>query len=161
MNYEHNTNFGLFKFQSGYRKLYLNSPKGCSRKIISAQTDKKSLYDFTLRNNVPQMWRLNHYRPSIIINYDGKRPSTLNVQSKRCFVFALIMIVKFLWSFCHCKYCISQTKKHLLYRWLLPLTVINIKKNKMVFLYICLELMINNTLKCMSTDIGRLNLSAA
>ena len=39
MNYDHNRNFGLFKFQSGYSKLYLNSPKGFSRKIISAQTD--------------------------------------------------------------------------------------------------------------------------
>ena len=38
MNYDHNKKFGLFKFQSGYRKLYLNSPKGYSRKIINAQT---------------------------------------------------------------------------------------------------------------------------
>ena len=38
MNYDHNKNFGLFKFQSGYRKFYLNSPKGYSRKIINAQT---------------------------------------------------------------------------------------------------------------------------
>ena len=30
MNYDHNKFFGLFKFQSGYRKLYLNSPKGYS-----------------------------------------------------------------------------------------------------------------------------------
>jgi len=32
------TKFGLFKFQSGYRKLYLNSPKGYSRKVINVQT---------------------------------------------------------------------------------------------------------------------------
>ena len=38
MNYDHNTIFGLFKFPSGYRKLYLNSPKGYNRKIINAQT---------------------------------------------------------------------------------------------------------------------------
>jgi len=38
MNYDHNKNVGLFKFQSGYRKLYLNSPKGYSRKITNAQT---------------------------------------------------------------------------------------------------------------------------
>jgi len=38
-NYDQNTNFVLFKFQSGYRKLYLNSPKGYSRKIINAHTD--------------------------------------------------------------------------------------------------------------------------
>jgi len=38
MNYDHNKMFGLFKFLSGYRKLYLNSPKGYSRKIINAQT---------------------------------------------------------------------------------------------------------------------------
>jgi len=39
MNYDHNQFFGQFKFQSGYRKLYLNSPKGYSRKIINAQTE--------------------------------------------------------------------------------------------------------------------------
>ena len=38
MNYDHNKNVGLFKFRSGYRKLYLNSPEGYSRKIINAQT---------------------------------------------------------------------------------------------------------------------------
>ena len=38
MNYDHNKNFGLFKFQSGYRNIYFNSPKGYSRKIINAQT---------------------------------------------------------------------------------------------------------------------------
>jgi len=38
MNYDHNKNFGLFKFQSGYRKYYLNSLKGYSRKIINTQT---------------------------------------------------------------------------------------------------------------------------
>jgi len=26
--YDHNKKIGLFKFQSGYRKLYYNSPKG-------------------------------------------------------------------------------------------------------------------------------------
>ena len=40
INYDHNKNVGLFKLQSGYRKLYLNSPKGYSRKIFNAQTDK-------------------------------------------------------------------------------------------------------------------------
>ena len=38
MNYDHNKNVGLFKFQSGYRKLHLNNPKGYSRKIFNAQT---------------------------------------------------------------------------------------------------------------------------
>ena len=33
MNYANNKYFGLFKFQSGYRKLYLNS-----RAIVNAQT---------------------------------------------------------------------------------------------------------------------------
>jgi len=42
MNYEHNKNFGLFKFQPGYRKLYLNSPEGYSRTIINAQTELKA-----------------------------------------------------------------------------------------------------------------------
>jgi len=37
MNYDHNKNVALFKFQLGYRKIYLNSPKGYSRKIINAQ----------------------------------------------------------------------------------------------------------------------------
>jgi len=32
MNCDHNKKVGLFKFKSGYRKLYLNSPKGYSRK---------------------------------------------------------------------------------------------------------------------------------
>ena len=39
MNYDNK--IGLFQFQSGYRKFYLNSPKGYilySRKIINAQT---------------------------------------------------------------------------------------------------------------------------
>jgi len=44
MNYGHNKNVGLFKFQSGYRKLYLNSPKGISRKKINAQTACHRLY---------------------------------------------------------------------------------------------------------------------
>ena len=43
MNYDHNKNFGLFKFQSGYRTLYLNGPKGYSRKIINAQTARVRL----------------------------------------------------------------------------------------------------------------------
>jgi len=38
MKYDHQNNFGLFKFQSGYRKIYLNSPIGYSRKQIYAQT---------------------------------------------------------------------------------------------------------------------------
>jgi len=38
MIYDHNKTFRLFKLQSGYRKFYLNSPKGYSRKIINAQT---------------------------------------------------------------------------------------------------------------------------
>jgi len=38
MNYGYNKNVGLFKFQSGYRKLYLNSLKGYSPKILNAQT---------------------------------------------------------------------------------------------------------------------------
>ena len=42
MNYDHNQMFGLFKFQSSYRKFYLNSPKGYSRKIINAQTETNS-----------------------------------------------------------------------------------------------------------------------
>jgi len=33
MNYDHNKDFGLSKFLSGYRKFYLNSQKGYSRKI--------------------------------------------------------------------------------------------------------------------------------
>ena len=36
MSFDHNKNCVLF--QSGYKKLYLNSPKGYSRKIINAQT---------------------------------------------------------------------------------------------------------------------------
>jgi len=36
MNYDHNKKFGLFKFHSGYRKFFLHSPKGYSRKIINA-----------------------------------------------------------------------------------------------------------------------------
>jgi len=42
MIYEHNKNLGLLKFQSGYRKIYLNSPKGYNRKIINAQTEVRS-----------------------------------------------------------------------------------------------------------------------
>ena len=39
MNYDHNQFYGLFKFQSGYRKFYLNSPKGYCQKIINAQNE--------------------------------------------------------------------------------------------------------------------------
>jgi len=39
MHYDHNQFFGLLKFQSGYRKFYLNSPTGYGRKIINSQTD--------------------------------------------------------------------------------------------------------------------------
>ena len=39
MHYDHNQFFGVLKFQLGYRKLYLNSPKGYGRKIINSQTD--------------------------------------------------------------------------------------------------------------------------
>jgi len=35
MNYDHNKNFGLFKFHSGYRKFYLNSPTGYSQKQLT------------------------------------------------------------------------------------------------------------------------------
>ena len=38
MNYDHNQFLGLFKFQSGYRKFFLNSPKGYSLEKINAQT---------------------------------------------------------------------------------------------------------------------------
>jgi len=34
MNYDHNKKIGLFKFKSGYRKFYLNSPKGYSKKKL-------------------------------------------------------------------------------------------------------------------------------
>ena len=43
MNFDHNKKIGIFKFLSGYRKLYLNSPKGYSRKIINVQTVLESL----------------------------------------------------------------------------------------------------------------------
>jgi len=39
INYDHNEIFGLFKLQLGHRKLYLNSPKRSSRKIVNAQTE--------------------------------------------------------------------------------------------------------------------------
>ena len=42
MTYDYNKTFGLFKFESGYRKFYLNNPTGYSRKIISAQTGERS-----------------------------------------------------------------------------------------------------------------------
>jgi len=38
MNYNHNKDAGLFKFQSGYTKIYLISMKCYIRKIINAQT---------------------------------------------------------------------------------------------------------------------------
>ena len=38
MNYDHNKKFRLFKFQSGYRKLYFNSPRAIVEKIINVQT---------------------------------------------------------------------------------------------------------------------------
>ena len=38
MNFDHNKMFRLFNFQSGYRKLYLNNPKGYNKKIINVQT---------------------------------------------------------------------------------------------------------------------------
>ena len=40
MNYDLNKYFALFKFQSDYWKIYLNSPRGYSRNIISVQTDR-------------------------------------------------------------------------------------------------------------------------
>jgi len=45
MNYDHNKKFGLSKFHSGYWTFYLNSPKGYSQKIISAQTD----FDYVIK----------------------------------------------------------------------------------------------------------------
>ena len=38
MNNDNNKKFGLLQFYSGYGKLYLNSPKGYSRKKFNAQT---------------------------------------------------------------------------------------------------------------------------
>jgi len=38
MNDDHNQFWGLNKYQSGYSKLYLNSPKGIGRETINAQT---------------------------------------------------------------------------------------------------------------------------
>ena len=49
--YDHNKEFGLFKNNSGYRKLYLNSPKGYSRKIIIAQTDQLPFKVLTIFSN--------------------------------------------------------------------------------------------------------------
>jgi len=52
--------FGLFQFQSGYRKFYLNSPKGDSRTIINAQTEFNCLmvksipFVITHKNNKKQ-----------------------------------------------------------------------------------------------------------
>ena len=37
-----NKNVGLLKFQSGYRKFYLNSPKGYSQIIFNMKTGNKS-----------------------------------------------------------------------------------------------------------------------
>ena len=54
MSYDQNKTFGLFKFQSGYRKLYLNSPKGYSRKLINAQIDENILPDEL--PVLPQSW---------------------------------------------------------------------------------------------------------
>jgi len=47
MNYDHNKKFGLLKFYSGYGKVYLNSPKGYSLKIINAQTGHNILFFFS------------------------------------------------------------------------------------------------------------------
>jgi len=38
MNNDLNKKIGLFKFQLGHRKFYLNSPKGYNRNIINAHT---------------------------------------------------------------------------------------------------------------------------
>jgi len=38
MSYDHNKNVGLFKFQSGFKHFYLNSPKRYSQ-IIYVQTN--------------------------------------------------------------------------------------------------------------------------
>ena len=43
MNYDHNKNVGLFEFHLGYRKFYINSPKGYSGKIIYAQAEPRSV----------------------------------------------------------------------------------------------------------------------
>ena len=70
MNYDHNQFFGLFKFQSVYRKFYLNRPNGYSRKIINVQTSSilwkvvKCSYAlnpwFTPMNVKPRMtWNMN------------------------------------------------------------------------------------------------------
>jgi len=40
MNYDHKKKFGLLKFNSGYGKLYFNSPKGYNSNIINAQTEE-------------------------------------------------------------------------------------------------------------------------
>jgi len=48
MNYDHNKIFGLFKFQSSYIKLYLNSPKGYSRKLINVQTVGNCFLSFNI-----------------------------------------------------------------------------------------------------------------
>jgi len=67
MNCDHNKSFGLFTFQSGYRKLHLNSPKGYSRKIINAQTASNKEY---LKINKKCHYRNGRYRNKRKMTYD-------------------------------------------------------------------------------------------
>jgi len=52
---------GYFKFQSGYKKFYLNSPKAYSRKIINAQTGyPQTRSRISVCSAVPFRWLLPH-----------------------------------------------------------------------------------------------------
>jgi len=56
MNYDHNKKFGLLKFHSGYGNVYLNSPKGYSKKIINPQTGQRQKTDnISDRDNI-KIW---------------------------------------------------------------------------------------------------------
>jgi len=85
MNNDHNKKFGLFKFQSGYKKLYLNSPKGYSRKIINVQTvpDTSVFITICFNDFFPSMFntRLTSYSVSLLIDVAFRSIEELNVLS--------------------------------------------------------------------------------
>ena len=61
MNYDHNKKIGLFKFQTGYRKFYLNNPKGYSKKYFTVHV---GFIQFHLLFNVSEQDQGLHLIPA-------------------------------------------------------------------------------------------------
>jgi len=84
MYYDHNKKFGLLKFNLGYGKFNLNSPKGYSLKIINAQTDINLLFISFFISILNPMFCLITIWP--IPNFSGMKSSMASFTCSRLYL---------------------------------------------------------------------------